>query len=137
MQEEVKGHITFFDLKDAFGSISQELIQHVLERYNILDNVKHYMESLKSNINGQVMGLKWASDRFYFKNGVFQGDPNIFLYVFNPLLEYIQSKKRYGYYLNKNTPISSTPFADGFSIITLIACTHQRMLKTSQSFLKA
>ena len=83
-------HITFFDLKDAFGSISHSLIMTVMSRYNMPDNVKQYIMSLYNGIDGTVVGSGWKSERFAFKRGVFQGDPlspSIFICVFNPLLE--------------------------------------------------
>ena len=123
-------HITFFDLKDAFGSISHSLIDHTLTRYNIPDNIKSYISSLYSNISGQVVGNKWKSNRFSFKRGVFQGDPlspTIFICVFNPLIEYLHSEAKHGYHLDKDTPVISTPFADDFNVISTNARTHQRL----------
>ena len=124
-------HVTFFDLKDAFGSISHKMIDHVLNRYQIPDNVKHYINNLYSNINGSVVGPDWKSERFVFKRGVFQGDPlspTIFICVFNPLLEYILSERKHGYKLDSNTSVISTPFADDFNIITSNSRSHQRIL---------
>ncbi len=68
-------HVTFVDLKDAFESISHSLIDHVLERFQIPDNVRLYIKALSSNISESVLGPGWRSDIFYFKRGVFQGDP--------------------------------------------------------------
>ena len=133
-------HVTFFDLKDAFGSISHELIDHVLTRYDIPENIKIYINSLYSNISGKVIGNKWSSERFTFNRGVFQGDPlspTIFICVFNPLLEYLQSEKSNGYYINQNTPIITTPFADDFNVITSNARTHQRILRNIESYAKS
>ena len=48
----------FFDIRDAFGSISHSLIDHTLTIYNIPDNIKSYTSSLYSNISGQVVGNK-------------------------------------------------------------------------------
>ena len=130
-------HITFFDLKDAFGSISHSLIDHVLTRYHIPDNVKTYINNLYSNLSGSVVGPDWKSERFVFKRGVFQGDPlspTIFICIFNPLLEYILSEKKHGYHLDKDTPIISTPFADDFNIITSNSRSHQRILNNVEKF---
>jgi hypothetical protein len=133
-------HITFFDLKDAFGSISHELIDHCLTRYHIPDNVKSYINSLYSNINGTVVGPGWKSERFPFRRGVFQGDPlspTIFLCVFNPLLEYLLTEQKHGYQLNNDTKVISTPFADDFNVITTNSRTHQRLLKNVERFAKS
>jgi hypothetical protein len=116
------------------------LIDHVLTRYHIPDNVKNYINSLYSGIDGSVMGPKWKSERFKFKRGVFQGDPlspTIFICVFNPLLEYLLSEKRHGYKLNKNIRIISTPFTDDFNVITTNVHTHQRILYKVENFAKS
>ena len=133
-------HVTFFDLKDAFGSISHKLIDTVLERYHIPENIKMYVNSLYSNINGSVVGPGWRSDRFKFNRGVFQGDPlspTIFICVFNPLLEYLLSEQKHGYFIDKDTPIVSTPFADDFNVITTNSRTHQRILTKVEQFAKS
>ena len=130
-------HVTFFDLKDAFGSISHSLISHVLDRYKLPENVKSYINNLYNGINGTVLGSGWKSERFMFKRGVFQGDPlspTIFIMVFNPLLEYLHTERKHGYYLDKNNSIISTPFADDFNVITTNARTHQRILRNVEMF---
>ncbi len=133
-------HITFFDLKDAFGSISHSLIDHCLERYQIPDNIRTYIKELYSNISGTVAGNGWHSEEFIFKRGVFQGDPlspTIFITVFNPLLEYLKSESKHGYKLNNNTNIISTPFADDFNVITSHSKVHQRILRNVENFAKS
>ena len=133
-------HVTFFDLKDAFGSISHALIDEVLTRYKLPENVKTYIRNLYLNISGSVVGPGWKSKTFTFKRGVFQGDPlspTIFICVFNPLLEYLMSELSHGYHLDKNTPIISTPFADDFNVITSNARSHQRILKNVEKFAKS
>ena len=130
-------HITFFDLKDAFGSISHELISHILNRYNLPNNIKSYINSLYSCIDGSVIGPTWRSDRFTFRRGVFQGDPlspTIFICVFNPLLEYLKTEVKHGYALDADTKTISTPFADDFNVITSNSRTHQRILHNVEKF---
>ena len=133
-------HVTFFDLKDAFGSISHELIQTCLERYNVPLQVQQYVKLLYSNINGTVCGPNWKSDPFIFKRGVFQGDPlssTIFLIVFNPLIEYLKTEIEQGYALSKEVKVISTPFADDFNVITGNRRTHQRILHNISNFAKS
>ena len=36
-------HVTFFDLKDAFGSISHDLTHYCLKRYNIPTEIQIYI----------------------------------------------------------------------------------------------
>ncbi len=135
-------HITFFDLKDAFGSISHSLIDHCLERYHIPENVRTYIKELYSNISGVVAGSGWHSEEFTFQRGVFQGDPlspTIFITVFNPLLEYLksESESKHGYKLNNSMNIVSTPFADDFNVITSHSRVHQRILRNVENFAKS
>ncbi len=47
-------HETFFDLDDAFGSISHTFIDKVLARYQMLDNARRYINIFY--INGSVLG---------------------------------------------------------------------------------
>ena len=90
-------HITWFDLADAFGSVSHELIPLVLAHYNLPENIIHYIVDLYSKLEGRVVTPDWETDVFQFKRGVFQGDPYscvIFLVVFNPIIQYIKQQKR-------------------------------------------
>ncbi len=99
-----------------------------------------YIKALYSNISGSVLGPGWQSEIFYFTRGVFQGNPlspTIFITVFNPLLEYLQTEQKHGYYRNKNTPIISTPFADDFNVITSNARSHQRIISNIECFAKS
>ena len=58
-------HITCFDLEDTFGTISHNLINLCLERYNIPENIRKYIKELYSNISGQVARNGWLSEGFF------------------------------------------------------------------------
>jgi hypothetical protein len=102
-------HMSSFDLQDAFGSISHDLIAIALRHYHVPEQTIKYIEDLYS--------------------------PKIFLIAFNPLLQYIkQFEEKYGYNLTlKNDEnevieakkIITTPFADDFNILKYFnpACT--------------
>ncbi len=49
-------HATFFDLKDAFDSVRYEVSDNILFRYQILDNVIDYVNSLDSSNSVSIMG---------------------------------------------------------------------------------
>ena len=86
-------HLTWFDLIDAFGSLSHVLIPHVLRHYNIPNEIVNYISHIYSKLKGRVVTSSWESDIFNFLKGAFQGDPysgTIFLVTFNPLIEYIK-----------------------------------------------
>ena len=124
-------HITFFDLADAFGSVSHDLISHSFTRYEIPDCLLNYVEKLYGRLQGSVSGPNWKSKEFYFKKGVFQGDPLspvIFLTCFNPILEYLCGlRERHGYDLN-GTKITTTPYADDFNLISNNKRNHQKVI---------
>ena len=89
-------HNTWFDLEDAFGSVSHVLIPFVMKYYSIPTEITRYISNLYSKLKGKVVCQDWESDLFQFLKGVFQGDPLsgvIFLIIFNPIIEYLKSKK--------------------------------------------
>ena len=47
-------HITWFDLEDAFGSVSHDLIPICLDRMHIPANVRDYIVALYGNLKGKV-----------------------------------------------------------------------------------
>ena len=123
-------HITWFDLEDAFGSVSHDLINLTLQRNLIPVEIQTYICNLYSTLNGRVTTKQWSSDPFEFKKGIFQGDPLspiIFILCFNPIIKSLESNLRYGYDLN-STKIITTPFADDFCLITTNKRTHQDLL---------
>ena len=132
-------HISFFDLEDAFGSVSHELIRHCLHRYNFPQPVIQYIMALYGNLTGTVDTKSWQSTPFQFKKGIFQGDPwspIIFLTVFNPLLERLAKDTNVGYNLN-GTRILTTPFADDFNLITTHKVTHQKLINNISTWTKS
>ena len=123
-------HITFFDLEDAFGSVSHDLIAQSLDRYHFPAGIKNYVSSLYNNLEGTTITKEWQSHPFKFRKGIFQGDPwspIIFLIVFNPLIEKLTQLKDKGYNLDNNQVIT-TPFADDFNLITNNKTQHQRII---------
>jgi hypothetical protein len=128
-------HMTWFDLEDAFGSVSHMLIPIVMTYYHLPSQITNYITNFYTNLKGKVHTNKWESDTFKFCKGVFQGDPfsgAIFLIVFNPLLEYIkQQKKNQGYAITTKTSaqfVTTTPFADDFNIISRNSTKHQQLV---------
>ena len=123
-------HISWFDLTDAFGSVSHDLIQICLEHFNIPERERKYIKSLYSQLNGKISTKNWTSEVFEFLKGIFQGDPyspSIFLVIFQPLIDFIMlHKDSYGYQLGK-CKVLSTPFADDFDLITNNCKKHQKL----------
>jgi hypothetical protein len=127
-------HLTWFDLKDAFGSVPHDLICHTLRRNNFPDEIVAYISNLYGSLQGEVVTPNWSSKFFQFKRGVFQGDPLsplIFLLAFNPIIDYLKSEEKHGYILNKDSGVHHivNPFADDFNLATRRKDTHQRILR--------
>ena len=137
-------HMTWFDLEDAFGSISHVLIPFVMNYYNIPTRITRYISNLYTKLKGMVCSKNWETEVFSFLKGVFQGDPFsgvIFLVVFNPILEYIKMHKdTHGYELKTKDNVKSvntTPFADDFNIISNNSIKHQQLVSDVENKLKS
>jgi hypothetical protein len=87
-------HCMFFDLEDAFGSVSHDLIKISLERFRVPPKIVSYFVNVYSQLNGLVLTKDWQSENFRFEKGVFQGDPCSsinFIACFYPILEKLES----------------------------------------------
>ena len=124
-------HTTFFDISDAFGSVSHDLIKFTLERNGIPPSIVTYTNNLYRNLSGYVQVPGWSSENFRFKKGTFQGDPFspvLFILVFNPIIQYLkQYEESHGYLLNGNIYIT-LPYADDFILVTTDKRKHQKLL---------
>ena len=124
-------HITWFDLEDAFGSVSHELIQICMDRMHLPAEVKGYIISLYEKLRGKVRTSKWVSEEFVFSKGVFQGDPLspiIFLMCFNPILEDLKRFEASDGYCLNGIPFITLPFADDFNLITRDIRKHRKLM---------
>ena len=137
-------HCTWFDLEDAFGSVSHMFIPLVLSYYNLPIQIINYITNLYSNLKGKVTTENWESEVFQFLKGVFQGDPYsgvIFLIIFNPIIEFIkQHKENQGYQLKTEKSalcVNTTPFADDFNIISNNSIKHQQLVKDVEKKLQS
>ena len=77
--------------------------------------------------------MNYCTNEFPFKRGVFQGDPIspiIFIMVFNPLIEFLQSETGSGYDFEGHITL---PYADDFCLITTNKLTHQRIMNQKDS----
>ncbi len=83
--------LTFLDIKNAYGSITFDLLKKVINKYNIPDNVIKYILDYHINALLTVDGINF----FNIYKGLKQGCPlsNIlFLMCFNIFLKYINEK---------------------------------------------
>ena len=124
-------HASWFDLTDAFGSISHDLIQFCCKHFHIPEKERLYIHSLYSQLVGKVVTKDWISEVFNFLKGIFQGDPyssSIFLMVFQPLIDFIMEfKESHGYKLG-DSKVLTTPFADDFNLLSWHLSKHQKLM---------
>ena len=124
-------HVTWFDLEDAFGSVSHDLIPICMDRMHLPVNVKSYIMSLYGKLRGKVRTSKWVSEEFTFSKGVFQGDPLspiIFFMCFNPILEDLKRFQQTDGYSLEGMLFITLPFADDFNLITRDIRKHRKLL---------
>ena len=125
-------HITWFDLIDAFGSLSHMLILHVLHHYHIPTRIINYIQNIYSHLKGKVKTEDWETELFEFLRGTFQGDPfsgTVFLIAFNPLIEHIKKFKEKQGNKIKDVNVITTPFADDFNLISKNKKLHQKLIE--------
>lgn len=59
-------HITWFDLIDAFGSLSHVLIPYVLHHYHLPNTIINYIKNIYSKLKGLVKTKNWKTEIFEF-----------------------------------------------------------------------
>jgi len=124
-------HISFFDLADAFGSISHDLIQLTLKRNYLPGNFIQYISLLYNNVKLSVHTSDWSSNVFSYRKGTLQGDPLsplLFILTFHPILMALETNTRLGFDLD-GTKIISLAYADDFCLITSNKRSHQKLIQ--------
>jgi hypothetical protein len=114
-------HCTFFNLGDAFGSVSHDLIKISLERFRFSPQIVYYFVNVYSQLNGSVLTKDWRSENFRFEKGVFQSDPSspiIFLACFNSIVEKLESLRLTKGFNKLGLGNITLPFADDFNLST-------------------
>ena len=87
---------TWFDLADAYGSVVHKLIEFCLRHYFVPEPEIEYIMSLYSKLRGRIVTSDWVTETFEFCRGIFTGDnysPIIFNVVFQPLIDFLNTKK--------------------------------------------
>ena len=65
-------HITWFDLIDAFGSLSHVLIAFVLQHYHLPTTIINYINNMYTQLRGRIKTKDWETEIFTFLRGTFQ-----------------------------------------------------------------
>jgi hypothetical protein len=113
--------VAWLDIRNAYGSVRHELLEQILKKYLIPRRWYRYINDYYSDLVTYVTHNKVKTPDIPFKNGLFQGDTMscpLFLLVFNPILEYLESQRSFG------VPLSTDPekrtiglaFADDLTI---------------------
>ena len=68
-------HLSWFDLTDAFGSISHKLIKFCCKHFHLPEKEWKYIHSLYSQLKGRHVTKEWISEVFQFLKGIYRGDP--------------------------------------------------------------
>ena len=76
-------HMTWFDLEDAFGSVSHMIIPLVMAYYFLPTQIINYIANIYKKLKGKVCTPNWESEIFSFLKGVFLGDPFSSVIFFN------------------------------------------------------
>ena len=114
--------MTFIDLRNAFGSISHQLVNDILAHLKIPEFVRLYIRDAYTHLQAYVSTKKWLTPLFSITRGVFQGDtmsPIIFLMSFNPVIRLAQSLKYPGFTFRIPIPNSEDLPETGSTIYTL------------------
>ena len=123
-------HCIWLDLKNAFGSVRHDLLRYVLNLYKLPHWLTTYITNLYSGITGTVSTKSYSTAKIPLKCGVFQGDtlsPILFLIAINPILKFLETKKRFGYKFRGNS-INTLAYADDISLIFSNQRSAQRLL---------
>ena len=113
-------HCTWFDLVDAFGSISHSLISHTLLRNEIPPEIQSCIKTLYSSLCATVVTPSWSSSPFSISHGMFQGDPLSHSFLYTALTLFLSIKTEFFRWLqfSKHSHYHRTlPYADDFDLI--------------------
>ena len=77
---------TFIDLRNAFGSVSHNLLLDMLSLVKVPPQICSYIKDMYSKLSTTFVTKKWSTPAIAVKRGLFQGDtlsPFLFLPSFN------------------------------------------------------
>ena len=132
--------VAWIDLKNAFGSVSHNLIQFALDWYHVpahlADIISTYYEMLVATIETK----DWSSKCFVYEIGVFQGcviSPLLFNIVFNLLLDMLSPlTEKLGYKFKEcEVTVHDLAYADDLSIVARSVDKAQEALNLVDRFL--
>ena len=111
-------HITLFDVEDAFGVVTRNLIFETVKRNYIPVAIQTYFKKHYDNAKTKVVTKNFQTKIFSFKSRLFQGDPMspiICILTFNPISQPVLDQKTLGCNLGQEQ-IITLPHADDFCV---------------------
>ena len=101
--------MTFIDLRNAFGSISHQLILDMLDDISVPTPVRSYVADMYSKLTASTSTSKWCTPSFQITRGIFQGDtlsPLLFLLCYHPVIAYAETLATTGFQMTTTLPES-------------------------------
>ena len=103
--------LTFFDLRNAFGSVSHKHIVDMLRHIQLPAPLITYISNVYSKLSASIKTKRWSTSWFPIERGIFQGDnlsPLLFLLVFNPVIHLCDQLPSTGFSLEIPIPGTTT-----------------------------
>ncbi|MCP4502646.1 MAG: hypothetical protein GY822_22080, partial [Deltaproteobacteria bacterium] len=98
---------SWIDLKNAYGSVSHNLIQYILVWYHVPLIIQEIIHNYYNILCAKVITKDWSTSLFSYGIGVFQGCPLsaiLFNIVFNHLLDFLQPLSHLAYTFTTVSP---------------------------------
>lgn len=132
--------ITWIDLKNAFGSVSHDLIDFVLEWYHWPIAVRKIIHSYYTELYVRVHTRPWNLDWIRIERGIFQGDTIadiLFNTPWNVCLQMIESCIIEGYdHKEAGVKTKQKVYVDDLTLLSKTAAENQLMLDVVSRFLE-
>ena len=132
--------VSWIDLKNAFGSVSHNLIQFAMKWYHIPEEFAEIIFAYYNMLRASIVGKDWSTKPFAYDIGVFQGcviSPLLFNLVFNLLLDCLAPNTgELGYNFKDDAAVVyDMAYADDLSIVTKTPDQNQHSLDLIDKFL--
>jgi len=132
--------VAWIDLKNAFGSVSHNLIQFALDWYHVPTHLAEIIHTYYEMLVATIETKDWSSKCFAYEIGVFQGcviSPLLFNMVFNLLLDMLSPLSEENGYVLKESKIAihDLAYADDLSIVARSVSKAQHSLNLIDRFL--
>ena len=132
--------VSWIDLKNAFGSVSHNLIQFALRWYHLPEQFCNIMFMYYDSLFATIEQADWCSEIFTYEIGVFQGcviSPLLFDTTFNLLLDLLLPHTATRGYKLKSTDLTvhDLAYADDLTIVSKNRQFNQQSLELIDKFL--